>query len=80
MVDSLMADLGIDGSKIAAMGGLVRDARDIQSIAQSRARDGGGSRSGGGGESGGEPPKDGDGGSPSAGGGSRRRSTSRTKK
>jgi hypothetical protein len=80
MVDSLMADLGIDGSKISQMGGLMREARDIQSIADSQARsrrDSDDSRSEDSGAGGGEPPAEGGGGSS---GGGRRRSTSRTTK
>ena len=88
MVDSLMADLGIEGGRLANMGGLVRDARDIQSIAQNEARAdearrrGGSSEgSGDGGESGGEPPKNDGGDSPGGRGGTtRRRSSSRSKK
>ena len=41
-VDSLMSDLGIDGGKLTQMGGLVREARDMQSIA--RSAEGGGAR------------------------------------
>ena len=86
MVDSLMADLGIEGGKLANMGGLVRDARDIQSIAQNEARAEearrrGGGESGSAGESGGEPPKNDGGDSPGESGGTtRRRSSSRSKK
>ena len=46
MVDSLMSDLGIDGGNLSKMGGLIREARDIQSIAKgthSRATATGGS-------------------------------------
>ncbi len=82
MVDSLMADLGIDGGKLANMGGLVRDARDIQCIAQSRARsrDGGDLGTGGGGDHGGASSEGGGDQPPASSGGSRRRSSPRTKK
>ena len=38
MVDSLMADLGIDGGRLSQMGGLIRDARDLHAIAREAER------------------------------------------
>jgi hypothetical protein len=54
MIDGLLADLGIEGGALSKMGGLIREARDMQSIAKEAERsggpeDGGGSGSGGGG-------------------------------
>ena len=86
MVDSLMADLGIEGGKLANMGGLVRDARDIQSIAQNEAKAEQARRSRSSGDGGGlsgakvvaRAP---DGGSSGSGGGTaRRRSLAKQKK
>ena len=34
LVDSLLADMGIDGSNLSKMGGLIRDASDVQRIAK----------------------------------------------
>jgi len=41
MVDSLLSDIGIDGSNIAKQGGLLREASDLQRIEteQRRAKD-----------------------------------------
>jgi hypothetical protein len=33
MIDSLLADIGIDGANIAKQGGLIREASDLQRIA-----------------------------------------------
>ena len=38
LVDSLLADIGIDGSHIARQGGLLREASDINRIAQDGKR------------------------------------------
>ena len=38
MVDSLLSDIGIDGANLSKMGGLVREARDINSITNDTAR------------------------------------------
>ena len=40
MIDGLLADLGIDGGALSKMGGLIREARDMQAIAKETARDG----------------------------------------
>jgi hypothetical protein len=32
MIDSLLADIGIDGANIAKQGGLIREAADMQRI------------------------------------------------
>ena len=34
LVDSLLADIGIDGGNLSKMGGLIREARDLSSIAK----------------------------------------------
>jgi len=59
LVDSLLSDIGIDGSNLSKMGGLVREARDLTSIAKDAARSSGKGESGTGGgsdASGGETP------------------------
>ncbi|HSP25894.1 MAG TPA: flotillin domain-containing protein, partial [Saliniramus sp.] len=38
LVDSLLADIGIDGSNLAKQGGLMRDASDMQRIANEAAK------------------------------------------
>jgi len=68
MVDSLMADLGIEGGKLTNMGGLVREARDIHSIAQAEAKAEEARRKGGGsGDSGSSDGSEGGGASPGSG-------------
>jgi len=49
MVDSLLSDLGIEGGNLSKMGGLIREARDIQSIARGseKGKDGEGGPGGG---------------------------------
>jgi hypothetical protein len=76
MVDSLLADIGIEGGNLTRQGGLIREAADMQRIASEarrEARSGGGAEggSGGGGASGGS----GGSGEPPAGGGSPNRSS-----
>ena len=34
MIDGLLSDLGIEGGALSRMGGLIREARDMQSIAK----------------------------------------------
>ena len=43
MVDSLLADIGIDGSNLSKQGGLIREASDMQRIAKEAGRGSGGS-------------------------------------
>ncbi|MEO1017975.1 MAG: flotillin domain-containing protein, partial [Pseudomonadota bacterium] len=38
MIDSLLADIGIDGANIAKQGGLIREASDMQRISNEAAR------------------------------------------
>ena len=45
LVDSLLADLGIEGGSISKMGGLIREASDMQRIAKDAK--GGGNAGGG---------------------------------
>ena len=70
MVDSILSEIGIEGGNLSKMGGLIREARDLESIRKDSARrdggsGGGGSGSGesgsgsGGGEGGGETPSGG---------------------
>jgi hypothetical protein len=53
MIDGLLADLGIEGGALSRMGGLIREARDMQSIAKEAEKEGapgggaGGTRSAG---------------------------------
>ena len=69
MVDSLMAELGIDGGRLSQMGGLVRDARDLQSIAREASRGGEGPKGSGAAGGGEGSPGGGSGGGESSGGG-----------
>ena len=45
LVDSLLADIGIDGSNLSKQGWLIREASDMQRIAKAAERDSGGSPS-----------------------------------
>ena len=56
-VDSLLNDLGIDGGNLSKMGGLVREARDIQTIARGAEKAAGSDGDGG---TAGNEAKDGD--------------------
>ena len=62
MVDSILSEIGIEGGNLSKMGGLIREARDLESIRKAQGSDGGGdggSGSGGGessGDGGSEPP------------------------
>ena len=47
LIDSLLADIGVEGGSLAKMPGLIREARDMQGIKESARKGGGG---GGGGE------------------------------
>ena len=52
LIDNLLADMGIDGGDLAKMGGLIREASDLQRIAKSAGDGGAEDRKGGGGASG----------------------------
>ena len=62
MVDSLLADIGIDGSNLSKQGGLIREASDMQRIAKEAGRGSGGGKPEDGGSSGesGKPASDDD--------------------
>ena len=47
MVDSLLSDIGIDGSNLAKQPGLMREASDMQRIAKEAGRSSGGGADGG---------------------------------
>ncbi len=55
MVDSLLADIGIDGSNLSKQPGLIREASDMQRIAKEAGRGGGKPEGGGSGEDTGKP-------------------------
>ena len=38
LIDSLLADIGVEGGSVSKMGGLIREARDMQGIAKETAR------------------------------------------
>jgi hypothetical protein len=42
MIDSLLADIGIDGANLAKQGGLMREASDMQRIATEARKSGSG--------------------------------------
>ena len=42
MIDSLLADIGIDGANLAKQGGLIREASDMQRIANDARKGGSG--------------------------------------
>jgi hypothetical protein len=41
LIDSLLADIGVEGGSISKMPGLIREARDMQGIKEAEARKGG---------------------------------------
>ena len=41
LIDSLLADIGVEGGSLAKMPGLIREARDMQGIKETEARKGG---------------------------------------
>ena len=57
LVDSLLSDIGIDGSNIAKQGGLMREASDMQRIASDAAKAKGQARKGNGDGGGAKPDK-----------------------
>jgi len=44
LIDSILADIGVEGGSLARMPGLIREARDMQGIKESAARKGGPSK------------------------------------
>ena len=44
LIDSLLADIGVEGGSLAKMPGLIREARDMQGIRKDSARKGGGDK------------------------------------
>ena len=41
LIDSLLADIGVEGGSLVRMPGLIREARDMQGIKEAEARKGG---------------------------------------
>jgi hypothetical protein len=56
MIDGLLSDLGIEGGALSKMGGLIREARDMQSIAKEAASSAGPGEGDQGGSGGGGAP------------------------
>jgi hypothetical protein len=54
LIDSILADIGVEGGSLAKMPGLIREARDMQGIGESSRR--------GGGDKSAKPPAEGSGG------------------
>ena len=48
LIDSLLADIGIDGANLSKQGGLMREASDMQRVANEVAKKSGGSGGGSG--------------------------------
>jgi hypothetical protein len=46
LIDSLLSDIGIEGGSLAKQGGLMREASDMQRIADSTKKSGGGKEGG----------------------------------
>ncbi|WP_276576790.1 flotillin domain-containing protein, partial [Bradyrhizobium sp. 23] len=44
LIDSLLADIGVEGGNLARMPGLIREARDMQGIKDSARKGGGGEK------------------------------------
>jgi hypothetical protein len=44
LIDSLLADIGVEGGSLAKMPGLIREARDMQGIRETASRKGGESK------------------------------------
>jgi len=44
LIDSILADIGVEGGSLARMPGLIREARDMQGIQDTAARKGGESK------------------------------------
>src|SRR5205807_9567029 len=42
LIDSILSDIGVEGGSLSKMGGLIREARDMQGIKDSASRKGGG--------------------------------------
>jgi hypothetical protein len=42
LIDSILADIGVEGGSLAKMPGLIREARDMQGIKESTRKSGGG--------------------------------------
>jgi uncharacterized membrane protein YqiK len=58
LIDSLLADIGVEGGSLAKMPGLIREARDMQGIKESAARKQGDGKPPSGGGAGAEPAAD----------------------
>ncbi len=58
LIDSILADIGVEGGSLAKMPGLIREARDMQGIKETASRKGGDSKPGAppAGTAAGEPP------------------------
>jgi hypothetical protein len=59
LIDSLLADIGVEGGSLSKMPGLIREARDLQGVKESTRKGGGGDKpaaSPPAAEGGGEPP------------------------
>ena len=41
LIDSILADIGVEGGSLSKMPGLIREARDMQGIKEAAARKGG---------------------------------------
>ena len=41
LIDSILADIGVEGGSLSRMPGLIREARDMQGIQETAARKGG---------------------------------------
>ena len=44
LIDSILADIGVEGGSLAKMPGLIREARDMQGIRDTASRKGGESK------------------------------------